>query len=353
MKHGMLAALCILLAMPVLAHHGVVLLYHHVDDNTPVSTSISPAQFKDQLDYIEENGFVVVPLLELLKGVFEGRESAAEAVAITFDDAYESVYHTAFPELSARGMPFTVFVATQAVERGHEATMSWQQLRELKASGLASFGAHSQTHGHLLRGSENGITDAWIERVSVEIDESIADLTRELGLDRVQTFAYPYGEYSQGLEELVAARGLYGLAQLSGGVGEGTPVTAIPRFPMSRTQGSLERLAMALDTRPLPVTRLDGAPALINGSGQAPKAFSFSLSAAPAYHRDRLGCFSASGESLTLAREGDRFTVRLPAFQPGRNKVNCTAPSAERAGEFFWYSQQWVLADAAGSWLAR
>ncbi len=353
MKHGLLAALCILLAMPVLGNHGVILLYHHVDDSTPVSTSISPAQFKDQLDYIEKNGFVVVPLLELLKGVYEGGEGVAEAVAITFDDAYVSVYHTAFPELSARGMPFTVFVATQGVERGHEATMSWQQLRELKASGLASFGAHSQTHEHLLRGSENGITDTWIERASVEIDGSIADLTRELGLDRVQTFAYPYGEYSPGLEELVAARDLYGLAQLSGAVAEGTPATAIPRFPMSRNQGSLERLAMALDTRPLPVTRVDAAPALINGSGAAPKAFSFSLSADPAYHRDRLACFSASGEPLTLAREGDRFTVSLPTLHPGRNKVNCTAPSAERAGEFFWHSQQWVLADAAGSWLAR
>lgn len=353
MRRRWLALFWAFLVAPVMADHGVILLYHHVDENTPASTSITPEQFSAHLDYINNNGFVVLPLGELLEGVYNNGDVPNNAVAITFDDAYESVYSTAFPELAARGMPFTVFVATQAVERGHEATMSWQQLQELKASGLVSFGAHSRTHEHLLRGSEKGITEAWIERASAEIDESIADLNRELGLGGVDAFAYPYGEYSQGLEEMIAARGLYGLAQLSGAVGEKTPATAIPRFPMSRNQGRLERLAMALGTVPLPVTQLEAGPALINGSAQAPEALSFSLSAHPAYHRDRLACFSASGDALTLAREVDRFTVSLPTFHAGRNKVNCTAPSAERAGEYFWYSQQWVLADAAGSWLAR
>ena len=41
---------------------GVVLLYHHVDEDTPAITSIAPDQFNRHLDIIEAEGFTVLPL---------------------------------------------------------------------------------------------------------------------------------------------------------------------------------------------------------------------------------------------------------------------------------------------------
>tara|TARA_R110001599_G_scaffold349729_2_gene578445 strand:+ start:942 stop:2003 length:1062 start_codon:yes stop_codon:yes gene_type:complete len=353
MKIGWLAVLCAFFLAPAVADHGVILLYHHVDEETPASTSVTPAQFSAHLDYIENNGFVVVPLDELLDGVFGSGDVPDNAVAITFDDAYESVYSTAFPELAARGMPFAVFVATDAVDQGYAATLSRAQLRELHDSGLASIGAHSRTHEHLLRGSEQGSDEAWNDRVSAEIDDSVAYLTQALSTEVLSVFAYPYGEYSPALEALLAARELFGLAQFSGAVGAETPRTAIPRFSLSRSQGSLERLALALDARPLPVTEIDPGDTLIRGSEQAPGVLGFSLPADERYQRERLACFSASGGALALVREADRVTVSLPPLQAGRNKVNCTVPSTERRGEFFWFAQQWVLADPQGRWLTQ
>lgn len=351
MRRGLTGLLACFVAMIATADHGVILMYHHVDTGTPASTSVTPTQFRQQLDYIEDNSFTVIPLQKLLRGIYSDGEIPENAVAITFDDAYESVYREAFPELQSRGMPFTVFVATEAVDQGRDSSLSWGQLREMAASEVVAFGAHSVTHDHLLRGSEDGVSDAWVDRVSREIDDSVSRLEEALPGVSIQSFAYPFGEFSTALEEFLADRELYGLAQQSGAVGATTPTTAIPRFPMATGYDSTERLATALNARPLPVTQVEPENTLLAGAGPLPETLHFRLSAEGPYRRDALACYSATGETLAVTRDGEDVTVDLPALHPGRNKINCTAPAKEREGEFFWYARQWVVADAKGTWL--
>lgn len=350
MRRWLTACVACLLSTGVLADHGVILMYHHVDDNTPASTSVTPAQFRRHLDYIEDNGFVVVPLTELLDSLYGDGAVPDNAVAITFDDAYQSIYREALPALESRNMPFTVFVATQAVDQKHDSSLTWEELRQLQASGLASFGAHSVTHEHLLRGSEHGITDAWTARVSREIDDSVARLEAQLPGVSVRSFAWPFGEYSEALQGVLASRGLFGLAQQSGAAGAGTPRTAIPRFPMATGYDSADRLAMALNTRPLPVSGVDAGAALIAEGEAMPENLHLRLPEEGPYRRDAIACYSR-GDSLALRQEADTVIVSLPPLRAGRNRINCTAPSSERGGEFFWYSHQWVVADKEGAWL--
>jgi hypothetical protein len=42
--------------------HGVILLYHHVAPNTPAITSINTADFEAQMQYLDDNNFLVWPL---------------------------------------------------------------------------------------------------------------------------------------------------------------------------------------------------------------------------------------------------------------------------------------------------
>lgn len=351
MKRPQVALLACMLAMGAAADHGVILMYHHVDETTPGSTSVTPAQFRRHLDFIQDNGFTVVPLSALLDGIYNSARMPADAVAITFDDAYESVYRQAFPELRSRDMPFTVFVATQAVDRRQEYSLSWEQMRELAGSGLASFGAHSVTHGHLLQGSEGGVPDTWIARTAAEIDDSVARIEAELPGVSITEFAYPFGEYSAALQVILTSRNLYGLAQQSGAVGITTPPTAIPRFPMATGYDSTARLATALNARPLPVSQVEAGKTLIAQGDVPPAILRFQLPAEGPYRRDALACYSNSGDSLAVSAEGATVTVALPELRAGRNKINCTAPSTDKNGEFFWYSWQWVVADRKGAWL--
>lgn len=352
MKRPVSLLLACILAMKAAADHGVILMYHHVDERTPASTSVTPAQFRRHLDFIEDEGFTVVPLPVLLDGVYRGDSLPENAVAITFDDAYESVYREAFPELQSRNMPFTVFVATEAVDRRQQHSLSWEQMRDLADSGLAAFGAHSVTHAHLLQGSEHGVSQAWVTRVEAEIDDSVARLEAELPDASITAFAYPFGEFSAALEAIVASRNLYGLAQQSGAAGDATPPTRIPRFPVATGYDSTKRLATALNARPLPVSDVDAGGTLIAQGEASPTSLRFELPADGRYRRDALACYSSSGEALMVSMRDTTVTVALPDLRPGRNKINCTAPSTAKSGEFFWYSRQWVVADSAGTWLS-
>lgn len=326
--------------------HGVILLFHHVSDDTPPSTSVTPGQFAEQLAYIADNDYQVVPLKSLLKGIYSGVGVPAKSVSITFDDAYLSVYENAFPLLRARGWPFTVFVADTPVEKGFSHFMSWQQLAEMLEHG-AEVGGHSADHSHLVRQLPGETLPAWRQRVESQIDDNLARLQTRLGTT-VRSFAYPYGESNEHIAKMIHDRGLYGLVQYSGAVGPLTPTTSIPRFPLLRSMASIDRLALALDSRPLPVTRSEGG-APIRQVGDTNIQLSLTLGDG-AYRSEAIACFSARGDRLTTELAQQQLRTTLPNLTPGRNKINCTAPAADGSGDFYWFSHQWLAVNEDGSW---
>jgi peptidoglycan/xylan/chitin deacetylase (PgdA/CDA1 family) len=81
-------------------------------------------------------------------------------VAITFDDAYESVFESAYATMREFGFLGMVFVVTGYAGRANTwdvnlgskkwRHMSWSQMREMADSGFA-FGSHSRSHADLTR----------------------------------------------------------------------------------------------------------------------------------------------------------------------------------------------------------
>ena len=59
-------AVLLLLMISQTVQAAVILQYHHVSNETPESTSISPQQFEAHLQYLADNHFNVVPLSELM-----------------------------------------------------------------------------------------------------------------------------------------------------------------------------------------------------------------------------------------------------------------------------------------------
>src|SRR5690606_14501793 len=128
-----------------------------------------------------------------------------KVVAITIDDAYASVYTRAFPLLKKYGMPFTVFVSTDAIDEGPGDFMSWQQLRELQAAGV-TIANHSATHDYLVRRNDVESDSARLARVREDIERAQRRLQEELGEgvnEAPRLFAYPYGEYDAALTDML------------------------------------------------------------------------------------------------------------------------------------------------------
>ena len=308
--------------------HAVILLYHHVSEETPTSTSVTPNQFAAHLEFIDQHGYEVLDLTTMLQDLAAGKPVAKNAVAITFDDGYVSVLQHAAPMLAQRDWPFTVFVSTAQVGQG-ALFLDWQELEKIGRLG-GTVANHGLLHGHMAAPQKGESQREWRRRVKNEISQAQAELTDRLGY-APKMFAYPYGEYSHALQSVVRDLGLSGLAQHSGAVGWQSDFTALPRHPFHTDAASLDRLAERLRTMPLDV-RSDPASGVLTSDQELVVELDI---AEGAYHLDRLACF-LRGEALPIPPNERQFTLTLPDLDEGRNTWICTAPA--EAGGYAWWS---------------
>lgn len=341
------AAVCLASAARAEDPTAAVLLYHHVDDATPPSTSITPANFDAHLDYLEREGYSVVPLAQVVRALRERESLPPRAVALTFDDGYESVYSAALPRLERRGWPFTVFVATDYIDDSYNGFMGWAELRDLEARG-GTVANHSTSHAHLIR-REAGESEAqWRTRVRADIEAAQARLDAELD-HPLRMLAYPYGEFDARLEALVADLGFIAFGQQSGPVYAPLGLQQLARFPMVTGFDSVESFAEKLRTLPLPVTVLAPTSRVLEARSAAP-ALEIRLPEG-AYRRDALRCYVAGQDPAQIDWHGDVAQIRAQRpLGPGRSKFNCTAPSVAGAGVYYWYSHLWIQPRDDGSW---
>lgn len=341
------AGLCVSSVATAVDASAVVLLYHHVDGSTPRSTSITPANFDAHLDHLERENYSVLPLAEIVRALRQGDTLPARAVALTFDDGYESVYSEALPRLERRGWPFTVFVATDYIDDSYAGFMSWAELRDLEARG-GTVANHSTSHAHFIRRQAGEGEAQWRARVSADIEAAQVRLDEELD-HPLRMLAYPYGEFDSSLEALVADLDFVAFGQQSGPAYAPLGLQQLARFPMATGFDSIESFAEKLRTLPLPLTVLAPASRVLDAGADAP-TLEIRLPEG-AYRRDALRCYVARQDPAQIDWQGDVATIRAQGpLGPGRSKFNCTAPSTATPGAYHWYSHLWIQPRADGSW---
>lgn len=348
----MLQKLCLPILLCCLCHqalaeppHAVALIYHHIDSTTPKSTSVSPAQFRQQLDYLQENHFTVLALPEIARRIARGESLPDKVVALTFDDAYRSVYTQAYPLLKTRNWPFTVFVNTAAIDQQSRLHSSWEQLREMAAFG-ATIANHSETHAHLAYRLPNETESQWQQRVTAEINNAEQRIKNELGTAE-KLFAYPYGEYDSALQELLKNLGYTAFGQQSGAWGTTTDKLAIPRFAFAGDYADMDDFKLKVATLPFAIKKINVADNPLPHNQQRP---ALRLEFMPGNFQD-LNCYGSGQGALALAWESAHTVIIKPnkAIPVGRSRVNCTMPAGN--GRYYWYSHQWIRLDKNNQWI--
>jgi len=310
----------------------VVLQYHHVSDSTPPATSTSVSLFEGQLDMISDLELEIVDLHKGTEAALAGTDGQGNRIAITFDDAYDSVYHTAAPLLAEKAYPYTIFVNTEAV--GRNGYMTWDQIRELAERPGVTIANHSADHGHLARKPNESESD-WQARVTNSLDSAQESLEEELD-SPAPMFAYPYGEFDQALERKIAERGWYGFGQQSGAIGQQTEKTRLPRFPMANAYGQLGNLENKLRSKAFPVNTGELPDGVISGN---PPTLVFPL--VDPIDANRLTCFASGQGRIDFDVIDGNVEVKAPeAFNSRRFRYNCTHPAGD--GSYYWLSQQWL-----------
>ncbi|HZK86734.1 MAG TPA: polysaccharide deacetylase family protein [Syntrophomonas sp.] len=166
-------------------NQAVVLLYHDIDGRE-CGTAIRRQRFFSHLRMLEESGFAIISLEDIVAFIEQGKSLPANAVAITLDDGCVSNYAEVWPALQSRHWPFSVFVTTS--EMGKIRTnglrrVNWAELKKMSAAGVL-VGSHSD-NGHKTRKTMDGSQTYWL----------------------TDHFAPPYGASNSSLEKLALQAG--------------------------------------------------------------------------------------------------------------------------------------------------
>lgn len=309
-----------------------VLVYHHVSESTPKSTSVSVDTFKQHLALIETLQLVVVPLTDITDRIKANENVPDNWIAITFDDGYRNVYDNAMPLLKAKGWPFTVFVNPKMVKPS-KLYMDWQQIKDLKNHG-GLIANHTVSHENLV---QDGLT---LAEIKTNIQQAEAALTEQIGYS-LKILAYPYGEYNDSVKSILSELGFVGFAQHSGAISETSDLLALTRFPANGIYANVKTLKNKMAS--LPFEFETTAPTDTKPDSPQPK-WTVKLKSRD-FYQSQLACF-ISGQSKPVKPTWlDDLTFEITSPEPignGRIKYNCTAPSKSKRGQFYWTSKLWI-----------
>ncbi|SHI20825.1 polysaccharide deacetylase family protein [Ferrimonas marina] len=333
-----------LASMPSLAV--VILQYHHVSEKTPSITSVTPAQFAEQMAYLADNDFSVIPLADALAAIRAGEHLPAKTIVITFDDGFANIASNGHPILKQHGFPYTVFVNLEPIEQNRRNMMDWDTLRQIAAEG-ATIANHSYSHDHLIRRLPGEDQAAWEQRVEADIERTEAAIVREIG-HNLKALAYPYGEYNQALQALLERMGYVGIGQHSGAAGPYSSLTTLPRYPVAGPYADMDSLRVKMHSLNMPMVAMDGEESeLINRNRPS---LTVTLEAEDVRTGELMCYIQGQGAKAPTWLDDSTFTIQADLPLPaGRSRYNCTAPSRTQNG-YYWFSQPWIQANADGSW---
>jgi len=266
----------------------LVLCYHDVVPSRAAgadSLTVDTATLAAHLNWLRSEGYQAIGLDALL-GAYAGTARLPDkAVLLTFDDGYLSLYTQVYPLLRAFGVPAVAALVGQWMEvpvgqtvpyaergRPREQFISWDQAREMQASGLIEFASHSWDLHRGVAGNPSGSLQpaatthifvagagyesdpAWTQRVRSDLERASAVMSQQLGR-RPRAIVWPYGRYNAQTEAIANELGMpIGLTLDSGRRQRATPIGRIRRLLVDGNPATI-RFAQL-------VRQIDGAPTI-------------------------------------------------------------------------------------------
>jgi peptidoglycan/xylan/chitin deacetylase (PgdA/CDA1 family) len=315
------------------AESATVFMYYRFGDQTHPASNIATDRFEAHIKEFTNGKTNPLGLPEIISALRSRKPLPERTIGISIDDAFESVYLEAWPRLEAAGLPFTLFVTTELIERDAPGYMTWDQIRELARGGV-TIGSQSASRLHMAGSS--------LERVAADIEKSNARFEKELG-KRPELFAYPYGEASAEVRKYIIKAGFSAaFGQHSGVLHSDVDFHFLPRFAMNETFGDMTRLRRAVNALPLRVREITPADPKLSPAGNPP-SYGFTVFGDALKDIKALNCYAWGQGKTRVERLGSgRIEIRLGRkFSPGRARINCTIPAG--GGKWRWFGMQFYI----------
>ena len=193
--------------------HIPVLMYHFFTNyrSRVGKYTIHSSILEEDLKYISNN-YVSINSSDLIKHKYEGVEMPSNAIMITVDDSSLSFYTIMFPLLKKYNIKVILNVIGKYCDDNNGFHMSWNQLREVEASGLVELGSHSynlheQKDGKYGMKRYKGESDvAYVSRVKEDLIKN-NDKLYALNNIKPLSFAYPLGYFNDILKSVIKEMG--------------------------------------------------------------------------------------------------------------------------------------------------
>lgn len=186
-----------------------VLLYHSVDTSGS-DISITPREFKAQMEYLKFSEYRTISLMEYMHYLQTDGKSHPKEVVLTFDDGFKNNYSEVFPVLREYGFTATIFLATNYIDGictweknefiPNLQLLSWGEIEEMSAFSI-DFASHSSSHPYLTKLSE--------AKIRIELLNSKSIIEAKLKKP-VTFFSHPYGDTNKQIQRMAEECGYLG-----------------------------------------------------------------------------------------------------------------------------------------------
>lgn len=183
-----------------------IILYHNFNPSVPGSMTMTPQKFEANIKLLKDHGFTFIPLKDAVD-YLQGKRNTlpSKPVVMTADDGWESVYIYMYPIVKKYNIPVTLFIYPGVISK-EKHFLSWDQLKELKSTGLFDVQCHTFSHPNFKIAKRKLSPVAYDQFVKKELSLSKQILENKLG-SRITLLAWPFGIYNAELENAAIKAG--------------------------------------------------------------------------------------------------------------------------------------------------
>ena len=122
-----------------------------------------------------------------------------KSIVVTIDDGYKDDFDYILPIIKKYNITVNLMIATGLVDGSD--FLSWDQINQLKQSGLVYFTDHTWSHYPVSRGPQS--------KIQFEIQTAKQQLEQHTG-QTINIFTYPYGSFNQNAISTLQSDGFIG-----------------------------------------------------------------------------------------------------------------------------------------------
>lgn len=224
-----------------------IIMYHSILKSRKSQYIVSPDQFKSDLQELKKLGYESVFIQDLIDFCNGEGNLPKKPIVISFDDGHYNNYTYAYPILKELGFKANLNIvgcycefstSSGDCDNPNYSYLTWQEIKELKDSGVFEIGNHSYAmHTYKPRFGIGKLPNESAEDYKTNLTKDVMHLEdkfkNECGFNS-NVFAYPFGKYEKESSDILCELGFKAFLTCNEGINKLTKGDATSLLHLKR-----------------------------------------------------------------------------------------------------------------------